>query len=253
MEAKAALLATAPHLKNLNNNGSTMTALSPRRTNSEVLTATLDFHGKKAVDIGCGEGHLVRLMTRHGAKAFGVECNPAQLEKAHAEKPVGNEVYYDGRAEDLPFDKGSIDIALFFNSLHHVDVKIMTQALGEAARVLKSGGMLYVCEPIAEGPHFELMQPVHDETVVRTKAYEALQSAAKLGLSLENEFTYTHPAQHKNFAQFKGRMLRINPHRENDFTAMEDALRAAFERLGMATNDGFIFDQPMRVNLFTKD
>jgi len=230
-----------------------MNALPSRRTNSEVLTATLDFHGKKAVDIGCGEGHLVRLMTRHGAKAFGVECNPAQLEKAHAEKPVGHEVYYDGRAENLPFDNDSVDVALFFNSLHHVGIEFMTQALDEAARVLKSGGTVYVCEPIAEGPHFELMQPVHDETVVRAKAYEALQGAAKLGLSLEHEFTYIHPAQHKSFAQFKERMLRINPHREDDFAAMENALKAAFERLGTATKEGFSFDQPMRVNLFTKD
>jgi len=229
-----------------------MTALSTRRTNSEVLTATLDFHDKKAVDIGCGEGHLVRLMTRHGAKAFGVECNPAQLAKAHAEKPVGNEIYYDGRAEKLPFDNDSVDIASFFNSLHHIDVDAMTLALSEAVRVLKSGGQLYVCEPIAEGPHFELMQPVHDETVVRAAAYDALQGASELGLSPENEFTYIHPAQHKNFAQFKERMLRINPHREDDFAAQETALKAAFDRLGTETDEGFSFDQPMRVNLFTK-
>ncbi|HEY9079365.1 class I SAM-dependent methyltransferase [Magnetovibrio sp.] len=230
-----------------------MTAPLTPRTNSEVLTATLDFHDKKVVDIGCGEGHLVRLMTRHGAKAFGIECNPEQLEKAHAEKPVADEVYYAGRAEDLPFAPDSIDIAVFFNSLHHVDVDNMGQALREAARVLKSGGFLYVCEPIAEGPHFELMQPVHDETVVRAKAYEALQGADQFGLSLQNEFTYVHPAQHKDFAHFKERMLRINPQREEEFARLEDDLRDAFARLGQPTDGGFSFDQPMRVNLFSKD
>jgi len=46
----------------------------PHRTNSEVLTASLDLSGKKVVDVGCGEGNLVRLMTRHGAKVFGIEC-----------------------------------------------------------------------------------------------------------------------------------------------------------------------------------
>lgn len=224
----------------------------PRRTNSDVLTSTLELQGKKVVDVGCGEGHLVRLMTRHGAKAFGVECNPLQLEKAHGEKPVGDEVYYEGRAEDLPFAAGSIDVAVFFNSLHHVDIDNMGQALSEATRVLKSGGVLYVCEPVAEGPHFDLMQPVHDETVVRAKAYDALQSASDLGLTAEDEFTYIHPAMHADFNQFKERMLRINPDRADDFDKLEDGLKDAFERLGEPAKNGFTFDQPMRVNVFTK-
>jgi len=229
-----------------------MTASPSKRTNSEVLTATLDFHDKKAVDVGCGEGHLVRLMTRHGAKAFGVECNPKQLEVAHAAKPVAGEVYYDGRAEELPFASDSIDVVVFFNSLHHVDVDNMTLALREAARVLKSGGVLYVSEPVAEGSNFELMQPVHDETEVRAKAYEALQGAEELGLSPQSEFTYIHPAVHADFAQFKERLLRTNPHREDAFIQQEEALKAAFKRIGEAVSDGYAFDQPMRVNLFTK-
>lgn len=234
----------------------TMTASPPRRSNSEVLTATLELQGKKVVDVGCGEGHLVRLMTRHGAKAFGIELNPKQLEKAHAEKTVGDEVYYEGRAENLPFDSDSIDITVFFNSLHHVDVKRMGDALAEAARVLKSGGVLYVCEPVAEGPHFELMKPVHNETKVRAKAYEALQAADNLGFTVEDEFTYIHPAVHKSFTHFKERMLRVNPEREDSFAKLEGKLQKAFDTLGKPADakdgGGFTFDQPMRVNVLTK-
>lgn len=233
-----------------------MTSMTPPpaapRHNSEVLTATVELAGKKAVDVGCGEGNLVRLMTRHGAKVFGVECNPQQLEKALAEKPVGDEVYYEGRAEELPFADASIDLVVFFNSLHHVAEAKMGEALAEAARVLKPGGMVYVCEPVAEGPHFELMQPVHDETHVRAKAYAALQGVAPLGLEPVKEFTYIHPALHPDFAAFKARMLRINPHRADDFAALEADLRAAFDRLGTPTDDGIRFDQPMRVNLLVK-
>lgn len=229
-----------------------MTKTSPHRTNSEVLTASVELSDKKVVDVGCGEGSLVRLMTRHGAKVFGVECNPQQLEKAHEQKPVGGEVYYDGRAEALPFADASIDLVVFFNSLHHVAVDTMDQALSEAARVLKPGGHVYVCEPVAAGPHFELMQPVHDETMVRAKAYEAVQGADARGLKAGDEFTYLHPARHSGFAQFKERMLRINPHRADDFAAQEDALEDAFKRLSVPDGDGFIFDQPMRVNLLGK-
>lgn len=225
---------------------------SPHRSNSEVLTVTLDLRDKKVVDVGCGEGHLVRLMTRHGAKAFGVECNPLQLEMAHEEKPVGGEVYFDGKAEALPFDDTSVDVVVFFNSLHHVNTDTMTQALSEAARVLKPGGQLYICEPMAEGAHFDLMRPVHDETIERAKAYEAILGADALGLSSQDEFTYIHPAEHQDFAQFKARMLRINPHRADDFDTKEADLQAAFQRLGTEGADGFTFDQPMRVNVLKK-
>lgn len=229
-----------------------MTQPTPHRTNSEVLTATVELAGKKVVDVGCGEGNLVRLMTRHDAKVFGVECNPAQLEKAHEHAPVGNEIYHAGHAEALPFADGSIDLVVFFNSLHHIDVDAMPKALAEAARVLKVGGQVYLCEPVAEGAHFELMQPVHDETSVRAKAYAAIQAAESLGFSLGDEFTYLHPAHHQNFDAFKERMLRINPHRADDFAAQEPALKAAFNRLGVPDGNGFVFDQPMRVNLLTK-
>lgn len=229
-----------------------MTQQPAHRTNSEALTATLELQGKKVVDVGCGEGHLVRLMTRHGARAFGVECNPAQLEKAHEAKPAGDEIFYDGRAEELPFDDASIDIVVFFNSLHHVEADKMADALGEAARVLKSGGVAYVCEPVAEGPHFDLMQPVHDETVVRAKAYETVQNAECQGLVLDREFTYIHPSLHKDFAAFRERMLRINPQNETDFNAKEALLRENFERLGTVGKDGVSFDQPMRVNVLIK-
>lgn len=234
--------------------GSPMTiqAAPPHRANSDVLTQTIDLAGKKVVDIGAGEGNLVRLMTRHGAKVFGVECNPLQLEKALAEKPAGGEAYHEGKAEALPFDDATIDVAVFFNSLHHIDPANMTLALAEAARVLKPQGLIYICEPMAAGPHFDLMKPVHDETHVRAKAYEAILSADLLGLTVEREFTYIHPARHKDFAQFKERMLRINPQRADDFAAREAELQAAFARLGVKDETGFVFDQPMRVDLLVK-
>lgn len=225
---------------------------APHRTNSEVLTATVELTDKKVVDVGCGEGNLVRLMTRHGARVFGVECNPAQLQKAHEQTPVGNEIYHEGRAEALPFDSASVDLVVFFNSLHHVDVDAMPKAMSEAFRVLKHGGHVYICEPVAEGSHFELMRPVHDETDVRAKAYDVIQNATSLGFAMDQEFTYLHPAHHTDFEQFKERMLRINPHRTDDFARQESDLKAAFERLATPDDKGFVFDQPMRVNMLVK-
>ena len=223
-----------------------------KRNNADVLPSLVELQGKKVADIGCGNGALVRLMTRHGAKVIGVECNPDQLEKARQAKPAGDEIYYEGVAEDLPFDDNKMDVIVFFNSLHHVDVANLEKALSEAARALKPEGVLYVSEPIAEGGHFELMKPVHDETVVRDAAYKAVQSADQFGLAEETETTYIHDSKYPDFAAFKERMLTMNPAIIDSFSTLEPSLQQAFDTLGEDTVEGRTFDQPMRVNLLRK-
>lgn len=222
------------------------------RPNSEVLTATVELNGKRVVDIGCGDGSLVRLMTRHGAKAFGVDNNPAQLEKARGIKPIAHEIFHQGSAESLPFDDACMDVAVFFNSLHHVPATGMETALGEAQRILKANGVLYVSEPLAQGPHFELMAPIHDETEVRAQAKVALDAAGELGFEKIDEITHTHMVNLVDFDAFRERMLRINPDRLEDFPKHEAELKNLFTELGTKGPDGFKFAQPMRVEIFKK-
>ncbi len=40
------------------------------RNNSDILLELLDLPGKRVLDVGCGEGGLVRLMTCGGAKVM---------------------------------------------------------------------------------------------------------------------------------------------------------------------------------------
>lgn len=222
------------------------------RPNNEVLTAVVELNNMRVVDIGCGEGSLVRLMTRHGAKAFGVDNNLAQLEKARAAKPVSNEIFHQGNAENLPFDDSCMDVAVFFNSLHHVPAQSMETALSEAHRILKTGGILYVSEPLASGAHFELMAPVHDETEVRAWAKAALDKVVNLGFEKIDEINHTHMVSLADFNAFRERMLRINPDRADDFPKYEAELKNLFTELGVKTANGFEFAQPMRVEIFKK-
>lgn len=223
-----------------------------KRQNADVLPSLIDLEGKKVADIGCGEGSLTRMMTRHGAHVIGVECSKDQLARARAAKPAGNEIYSEGVGENLSFEDKKLDLVVFFNSLHHVSIDQQDKALGEAARVLKSGGQVYVCEPLAEGEHFELMQPVHDETEVRTAAYHAINEATKHGLAHEMEMTYSHTSSYADYGVLRERLLNINPHLESQFEELDETIMANFERLGHKTDDGVEFSQPMRVNLLSK-
>ncbi|MBK8174924.1 MAG: methyltransferase domain-containing protein [Rhodospirillales bacterium] len=223
-----------------------------RRTSAEVIKQLLPLKDATVVDVGCGDGWLVRLMTREGAHVTGIEVSPKHLAHAQAVAAVGDEHYMPGIAEDLPFAARSIDIIVFFNSLHHVDQAGLFKAMREAARVLKPGGLLLISEPLPEGPYFETMKPVHDETAVRNHAQEALRNGPEFGLLLEKAFTYIDTVRMKSFSAFHDRLTMINPHIREDFEEKEDELRALFEKLGTETPDGWEFDQPMRLHLMRR-
>ncbi|MDH5747694.1 MAG: class I SAM-dependent methyltransferase [Rhodospirillales bacterium] len=225
--------------------------MTKRRT-PDVLTDLLDLKNKRVADIGCGDGALTRLMTRQGATVIGLDTNPKQLEKAQSAEPAGKETYGTGGAEDLPFENSSMDVIVFSNSLHHVPVDLQDKALEEAARVLKPGGYIFISEPLAEGPHFEMQQPYHDETEVRARAYEAIGRADMHGLKQVQEIFFTGTSRHKDFETYRERTLRTNPTRKDKFLETENQVRANFERVGIKTEEGFLFDQPMRVNLLRK-
>ncbi|MGB0671795.1 MAG: class I SAM-dependent methyltransferase, partial [Rhodospirillales bacterium] len=150
-----------------------MPSQEPRR-HVDVLLETIPVKDRTVIDVGCGDGKLVRRLAQSGAKATGVEISPAKVTRAKSNDPDGSGAYVEGRGEALPFANASLEGVIFFNSLHHVPEGLMSPALAEAERILKVGGWLYVAEPIADGPNFRVSALVDDETHVRALAQTAL-------------------------------------------------------------------------------
>jgi len=227
--------------------------MSELRRNSDLIKELLDLPGKRVLDIGCGGGNLTRFMSRQSAIVTGIECNPRQMEKAIATETTGSEKYVEARGEALPTDDASSDIVIYFNSLHHVPVEHQDNALGEAARVLVPNGQLYICEPVAEGPHFEMMRPIDDETYVRAEAYKSIKRSLGTLFTEYREITYLHIVKHTDFDEFEEEMSRISPDRDALFQVKRGQMRDAFVRFGTELPDGrTAFEQPMRVNLLMK-
>ncbi len=222
------------------------------RTNGSVLREVLSLDGLHVLDVGSGDGSLVRYLVRHGAHATGLECGAAQLEKARSYAPEGDEVYVEGVGEDLPFEDTTFDAAIFSNSLHHVPPEHMATALGEAARVIKPDGTVYVAEPVAAGSGFELHASIDDETEVRAAAYKAIREADTVGLRGVREISFHTSYHYTGFDEFKDDTIRIQPKRRELFESMEDDLRVGYDRLGVPEEKGMRFDQPMRVNVLRK-
>lgn len=222
------------------------------REHGEVINALLDVAGKRVLDIGCGNGHIARLITKLGGRVTGIDPGEKQLERARDAAPAGDETYVDGVAEDLPFDDGSVDIVVFFNSLHHITVENMASGLAEAARVLKPGGTVFITEPLARGQLFEMQKPYNDETEVRARALAAIRDAGAHGLRQAGESFYTRNTVHESFEALRDMTTAVNPARRAKIDAMESELRANFDRLGDKRPDGYHFAQEIRVNLLEK-
>jgi len=218
---------------------------------ADLIPELLEVAGRDVLDVGCGEGWLVRRLTIDGARATGVDPLGVAIACAVRERPPGSPArYVEAAAQALPFPDASFDIVIFLNSLHHVELTAMDGALAESARVLRAGGLLYVQEPLARGSAFELLRPIDDETAVRAAALDALRRAADGGpftLVTEREVAMT--VTFADLAAVRARTVSVDPTRAPVFDRLEPRLRDAFERLGRPVDGGRAFDQPFRATL----
>src|SRR5262249_9085816 len=149
--------------------------------------------GKRILDVGCGDGWLVRALAKARAAATGIEPGAAVLAAARNTPKVADERYVEGSGEALPFPDASFDPVVYMNPLHPLPMASEAAAIRGAARVLVARGHLVIVEPIAEGPYFELVRAIDDETEVRAAALRAIRSTPHELMRLCHETYYDSP------------------------------------------------------------
>jgi SAM-dependent methyltransferase len=224
--------------------------MNPRLTVKEALAEVFDPAGKTIVDVGCGDGAIVRHFAQLGAKAMGIEVSEAQLEHALSKAGEG-ETYHVASGESLPCADAWAGAVLYLNSFHHLPLHVMGAAPREATRVLAPGGTLAVIEPLAEGNYFEAMRPIEDETEVRAAAYTALKSPPA-GLAPDGEFFYHSVIRRRDSDHFLEAVTAPDPARRERLPQVESELRRRYDALAQFDEQGAYFIAPMRRNVFRK-
>jgi SAM-dependent methyltransferase len=96
--------------------------------------------GQRVLDVGCGAGAFLRLVSDRGAVPFGIDASEALIELARGRLPAAD--LRIGEMEDLPWDDGTFDLVTGFNSFFFADD--MVAALREAGRVAKPGSPIVI-------------------------------------------------------------------------------------------------------------
>jgi len=125
------------------------------RDNGEtVLRAISDFWTAPprawVLDVGSGVGTFVLACRRRGFRAFGIE--PDRIGQGGrissiqiAQRRLEDQVFAASVGERLPFADHSFDLITMNQVMEHVSDQ--TAVMGEALRVLKHGGAIYIASP----------------------------------------------------------------------------------------------------------
>ena len=218
----------------------------------ELLSALVPLDGLDIVELGCGAAKLARSLLQRfpGSLVTGLDVDVQQHAKNLAAPQPGLH-FVAGGAQAIPFADGSFDLVLMLKSLHHVPMPLLGQALGEALRVLRPGGLLYVSEPVYAGPFNALVRMFNDEGTVRAAAQAALDAALRTShwtQVAERRFQTT--LHFSDFDAFERQLMRptFADHRIDD--AKLAAVRSAFApHLGAG---GARFQRPMHVRLLRR-
>ncbi len=102
--------------------------------------------GARILDVGCGPGMISEYMHGKGYVVTGIDINQRVIEENKAQTNGITYLVAD-ISEKLPFPESSFDAVI----VSYVFVSIIEQkkrmtAVGEVARILKSGGYLWICE-----------------------------------------------------------------------------------------------------------
>lgn len=101
----------------------------------------LDTKRNSWVDIGCGQGDLLKLGMADFGSSSGCDVSPAMLDGCE-----GLQVVRQEKDDALPFPDGFADFATAVCVYHHVPPSKRAALAAEAARILKPGGTLCIIE-----------------------------------------------------------------------------------------------------------
>lgn len=120
--------------------------LSPfmRSIRRDVLKIVLRLQPKNVLDVACGTGDQLRLLSENGIDAVGVDMSEAMLRMCRKANPASDCLLQD--ATDMAFHNHCFDLVMVSFALHETEWESAGKILQDIHRVLKPTGHLLVVD-----------------------------------------------------------------------------------------------------------
>jgi len=96
-----------------------------------VARTAMEYKPKRVLDVGCGDGWLVKILRGNGVEAFGIDID----ENAGKEIP---EYFTKAEAKKLPFPDNSFDVVVSNDFFEHIPEEDIDRVYSEMRRVGKN-------------------------------------------------------------------------------------------------------------------
>lgn len=140
--------------------------------------ATRLAHGRRVLDVGCGEGYGAALLASRAASVVGIDADARAIDHAAATYSASNLTFATAAAEDLSaYGDGAFDLVICFEVIEHVAEQ--ERVVAEARRVLADDGWL-VCSTPERDRYRERtgdQNPFHVRELARREFQDLLGSA----------------------------------------------------------------------------
>ncbi|WP_417420255.1 class I SAM-dependent methyltransferase [Halomonas sp.] len=104
--------------------------------------------GDRALDLGCGRGEWLRMLTQAGYQSYGIDLNSTMV--AHCQEQGFNVTLQDALAALRAQPDNSHALITGFHIAEHLPFNVLFELVGEAFRVLAPGGSLVLETPNPE-------------------------------------------------------------------------------------------------------
>lgn len=223
--------------------GSAVHAAGEDLEHARALVAACAVRPARAIDLGCGAGHLSFALAAHVGHLVALDPSRSMLEvlaRGAAERALGHVEVRTGSAESLPFPDASVSLAGTRYSAHHWSR--LEAAVEEMFRVLQPGGKALVIDVVAPqdalvDTYFQAMELLRDVSHVRDRS--VLQWRALLADAGFTELQYRQWPVRIEFTSWVTRMRTPPSHVAAIRSLQAAAPREVHEALSLQTDGSF--------------
>jgi len=216
------------------------------------LVETINLNNKTILELGCGNASMTKQIAQNGFDRKIIACEVDEVQhKKNLLLDIENIEFKLCGAENIDLEDESVDVIYMFKSFHHIPLELMSNALDEISRVLKSNGLIYISEPLFAGEQNELISMFHDEEEVRQNAFNHIKDAVENEkFKLFREIFFQSEVVYKDFEDFEKRQMNLT-YNDNDISKeLKEKIKNKFNSFNEGKESSFM--KPFRVDILQK-